>query len=113
MRSSIHRGNNSIWRRLVPKLKQQKKATSAASIQWEAYPLLNIPHIRQSTDYSCGSAALMAVLQYYRLFDGSESVLCELLNTTEDWGTEPENIVEIAIVMVVLVTVPFFLWLTD
>jgi len=74
-------------------LKQQKKP---ATINWESYPLINLPHIRQNTDYTCGAAALMAVLQYYRLYDETEAELAIALNATEDWGTEPEAIVEIA-----------------
>lgn len=57
---------------------------------------LPIPIVQQSTDYSCGAAALLAVLQYWNAYDGNESSLYPLLNTTPEDGTEPDKIASLA-----------------
>jgi len=57
--------------------------------------LSTIPDVRQSTTYSCGAAALQAVLSYYGI-DKRERALMEMLRTTEEAGTSPENIVRVA-----------------
>ena len=57
--------------------------------------LSTIPDVRQSTTYSCGAAALQAVLSYYGV-DKRERALMDMLKTTEKDGTSPENIVRVA-----------------
>ncbi len=55
---------------------------------------LRVPLIRQSTDYSCGAAALLSTLYYWKAFDGMESSLYPLLATTPADGTQPEKLAE-------------------
>jgi len=50
---------------------------------------------RQSTEYSCGASALQAVLSYWGK-DVDENDLMELLRTTPETGTYPEDIVRTA-----------------
>lgn len=57
---------------------------------------LSVPLVRQATSYSCGPAALLAVLYYWQAFDGQESDLYAALHTTEQDGTEPYNIERVA-----------------
>lgn len=57
--------------------------------------LLGLPDVRQSTDYSCGAAALESILAYYGR-DIDEENLRELLGTTADSGTYPDDIVLVA-----------------
>jgi predicted double-glycine peptidase len=57
---------------------------------------LAVPLVRQATHYSCGAAALLAVLYYWRAFDGNESALYGPLDTTEKDGTEPDAIERVA-----------------
>jgi predicted double-glycine peptidase len=55
--------------------------------------LAPVPLISQAHPYSCGAAALMAVLVYYGVFDESESRLDEELGVTPDEGTAVVRIV--------------------
>jgi uncharacterized protein len=57
--------------------------------------LSNMPDTRQSTEYSCGAAALQAVLGYWGR-DIGEVDLMELLNTDPDSGTYPDDIIRVA-----------------
>lgn len=57
--------------------------------------LSTVPDVRQSTTYSCGAAALQAVLNYYGLYK-RERALMDMLKTSEDKGTSPDNIVRVA-----------------
>jgi predicted double-glycine peptidase len=50
---------------------------------------------RQSTEYSCGASALQAVLSYWGK-ELDEKELMELLHTTPETGTYPEDIVRTA-----------------
>lgn len=50
----------------------------------------NVPIIRQSTNYSCGAAAMMSALGYFGL-DFVERDLIRLLGTTPDDGTAIES----------------------
>lgn len=55
-------------------------------------PLLRlVPDVRQSTTYSCGAAALQAVLCAWGI-DSREQALMDELGTTESAGTAPEAI---------------------
>jgi predicted double-glycine peptidase len=57
--------------------------------------LSGVPDTRQSTEYSCGAAALQAVLGYWGRDVGEED-LRELLNTDPESGTYPEDILRVA-----------------
>lgn len=58
--------------------------------------LFGVPDVRQSTNYSCGSAAFQAVLNYWGGEDLREGVLTGKLNTTPQSGTSPDDIVRVA-----------------
>lgn len=58
-----------------------------------AFPL---PLVTQRTNYSCGAAALLSVLKYWRAFDGVEQDLYGPLGTTRAQGTHPAKITEVA-----------------
>lgn len=57
---------------------------------------LPVPLVRQATSYSCGAAAMLAVFQYWGVYDGSESGLYERLGTTENDGTDPRSMARAA-----------------
>lgn len=58
---------------------------------------LPIPAVKQETDYTCGAAALLAVLRAYRVDGGvTERDLARQLGTTEKDGTNPTAIARIA-----------------
>jgi predicted double-glycine peptidase len=57
---------------------------------------LKVPLVRQATTYSCGAAALLSVLFYWRVYDGNESSLYAELGTTPENGTPPESIARVA-----------------
>jgi len=52
---------------------------------------LPVPLVRQATDYSCGAAAMLAALYYWKAFEGPESELYPLLGTTPKDGTDPRS----------------------
>ncbi len=54
---------------------------------------LPVPLIAQATDYSCGPATLLSVLLYWQVYDGSESSLYPILDTTPKDGTDPPHLV--------------------
>jgi len=59
--------------------------------------LLQVPDVRQCTNYSCGAACFQAVMRYWGGEDMGEGQFIELLNTTlgetAHKGTTPNNIV--------------------
>ena len=57
--------------------------------------LFSMPDTRQSTEYSCGAAAMQAVLGYWGRDIGEED-LREMLNTNEEFGTYPDDIIRVA-----------------
>jgi uncharacterized protein len=57
--------------------------------------LCTVPDTRQSADYSCGAAALQAVLRYWGM-DIEEDKLIKLLKTSPDYGTNEKDIVRVA-----------------
>jgi hypothetical protein len=57
--------------------------------------LKGVPDVRQSTTYSCGAAALQALLSYWGI-DKRERDLMQALETSEAEGTSPEAIVKVA-----------------
>jgi predicted double-glycine peptidase len=53
--------------------------------------------VEQEADYSCGAAALLAILRYYGADDGLEEAdLYGQLRTTPEDGTAPEDIARVA-----------------
>lgn len=58
--------------------------------------LLPVPLVRQANSYSCGAAALTSVLYYYGRYDGRETELYGRLSVSEQEGTAPDRIVEVA-----------------
>ncbi|MBI5240820.1 MAG: C39 family peptidase [Elusimicrobia bacterium] len=67
----------------------------AGSLAGPALPSdhLRVPLMPQSTNYSCGAAAMMAILHYWKVSDGNESSLYPLLGTTPEEGTHPAKLV--------------------
>jgi len=59
--------------------------------------VLKIPLVRQTTDYSCGPAALASILQYWSVFSGTEVELFIPLNATPANGTSPDSLARVAI----------------
>ena len=57
--------------------------------------LFTLPDTRQSTEYSCGAAAMQAVLGYWGRDIGEEDVI-EMLNTNAESGTYPDDIIRVA-----------------
>ena len=57
---------------------------------------LPVPITRQATYYSCGAAALMSLLYYWKVYDGTETDLYPLTQTNPDTGTSPSGIIETA-----------------
>lgn len=57
---------------------------------------LAVPAVSQAYDYSCGAAALTAVLYYWQVFEGHETDLYAALETTPKDGTEPRKLEEVA-----------------
>ena len=57
--------------------------------------LFSMPDTRQSTEYSCVAASLQAVLAYWGRDIGEEDIR-EMLNTNEESGTYPDDIIRVA-----------------
>jgi predicted double-glycine peptidase len=57
---------------------------------------LPVPLTPQSTSYSCGAATLMAVMEYWNVFDGYEASLFRPLQTTPADGTHPISMSNLA-----------------
>ncbi len=55
-------------------------------------PFAAVPDVRQSTGYTCGAAALQAVLAYWGI-DEREDRLAARLRSTPEQGTHPDDIV--------------------
>lgn len=60
--------------------------------------LTAVPDVRQSTPYSCGASSLQAVLGYWGSDIGEDELLA-LLNSTEEQGTPPGNIVNASLAL--------------
>lgn len=69
-------------------------ATASANVTSTAL-FSGVPDTRQSMEYSCGAAALQAVLGYWGRDIGEED-LREMLNTNPDSGTYPDDIIRAA-----------------
>ncbi|HTL11137.1 MAG TPA: C39 family peptidase [Bdellovibrionota bacterium] len=72
---------------LVPSLVRVSAAQASATF-------LPVPLVRQSTDYSCGAAAVASVLYYFQRFDGAETDLFADLDTNSQEGTHPRKMAE-------------------
>lgn len=57
--------------------------------------LSSVPDVRQSTGYTCGAAALQAVLAHWGIYEREDRLAAELGSTPEA-GTHPADIVRIA-----------------
>jgi predicted double-glycine peptidase len=57
--------------------------------------VLDVPDRRQDTNYSCGAAALQAVLAYFGIH-GKEQEIASALGTDPETGTGPEAIIALA-----------------
>lgn len=68
---------------------------ASASVGAMNLALFNMPDTRQSTEYSCGAASLQAVLGYWGRDIGEEDIR-EMLNTNEESGTYPDDIIRVA-----------------
>lgn len=55
--------------------------------------LLELPHIKQSTDYSCGPACATAILKYYG-YKARERVMIKRLKADPEEGIPPEVLVK-------------------
>ena len=55
---------------------------------------LPLPVTVQETNYSCGAAAALSVLRYWRAYGGDERSLYELFGTTPKDGSPPQNITQ-------------------
>ena len=73
---------------------RQSAATSPSS-PVPASLLLSVPDVRQSTGYTCGAAALQAVLARWGMFE-REDRLAARLKSTPEAGTHPLEIVRVA-----------------
>lgn len=54
---------------------------------------LPVPITAQTSDYSCGTAAVTAILRYFQVYDGSEKPLRRQMGTTKE-GTGPREMVD-------------------
>lgn len=75
------------------------RARLAGAKLGSASPILSVPVVPQTTDFSCGAAALLAVLKYWLGPDGlptNEVALWALLGTNPVEGTGPEPIAGVA-----------------
>lgn len=57
---------------------------------------IQVPLIRQKYTYTCGVAALQAVMVYYNVYPDTQEKLIESLKADPIVGTEPENIIKFA-----------------
>jgi predicted double-glycine peptidase len=80
---------------LGPRLMPAKPVKMSSITTLPTGLLSTVPDVRQSTTYSCGAAALQAVLSYYGI-DKREKALMDMLKTTEEVGTSPDNIARVA-----------------
>src|SRR5512136_265710 len=65
------------------------------SLSASRHAFASVPDVRQSTGYTCGAAALQAVLAYWGTSE-REDRLAARLNSTPERGTHPLDIVRVA-----------------
>lgn len=73
---------------------------SSSSVYWgrgiegeaprQGLTLLNLTAVQQTTDYTCGPAAVLSLLRFYGR-DGDEMQLARQMGTNDKVGTTPEN----------------------
>lgn len=80
----LNRENNSVNESI-------NASSSAANVNMA---LFSMPDTRQSTEYSCGAASMQAVLSYWGR-DIAEEDIQEMLNTNEESGTYPDDIIRV------------------
>src|SRR6185295_7581654 len=71
----------------------------SGGVAWRASratSLVPVPLISQSAPWTCGPAALMAVLVYFGVFDDAESLLDQELGATPEEGTPVASMVAVA-----------------
>lgn len=74
----------------------------AGGLTWEQITdlygseLLPVPRVAQSTDFSCGAAALFSVLKFYKMPVDEEGQLYRILGTNAKTGTAPDRIAKVA-----------------
>lgn len=76
-------------------------ALAAAAFAAEPAPTLppdalRVPTVRQATSYTCGAAALQAVLAYWGRYDGGETALAKRLGSDPTDGTKVAAILRVA-----------------
>jgi predicted double-glycine peptidase len=59
------------------------------------WPMLAVPDVRQSTDYTCGPSALQAVLGYWGI-EAREDELAKACLTTAENGTNRHSLIRVA-----------------
>lgn len=76
----------------------RRKLAAAVGLDDKMPPdALEVPTVEQETDFSCGAAALLAVLRFFDVDDGrDEGELYGELGTTPEDGTIPEKMVRAA-----------------
>ena len=70
--------------------------TARADVKIPPGLLMDVPLVRQSTNYSCGPAALLAVLSYYGFENHLETELMQMAGTTVKDGTDIDKLTEVA-----------------
>jgi len=70
-------------------------AAPALALNGPARPFAGVPDVRQSTGYTCGAAALQAVLAYWGTSE-REDRLAARLHSTPEAGTHPLDILRVA-----------------
>lgn len=73
-----------------------QKLASLASTGKAKHDFIDIPRVYQEAGYSCGAAALLAVLRYNGIAIENEQDLYGKLKTTPKQGTAPQEIVRVA-----------------
>jgi predicted double-glycine peptidase len=71
---------------------EARGAAGAAAPALSGSFLSGVPDVRQSTGYSCGPAALQAVLAYWGIAEREDSLIARL-HSTPQLGTHPDDIV--------------------
>ncbi len=71
-------------------------ACARGSAERHALPgnALPVPIVRQSLDYTCGAAALLSTLFYWRVYDGREGELLDVTETRPLDGAPPQGLVK-------------------
>jgi len=79
----------------IPLADAGESSRASAAPSRDAPAFASIPDVRQSTGYTCGAAALQAVLAYWG-FEEREDRLAARLRSTPEAGTHPLDILRVA-----------------